>query len=178
MSDEQRPPIASALPEGRKTVPSAPTTGTDTVTVACCIPNGLILRVYEPEEAYEPIYGGGQKRVDKFIPCEQTYTLRGSALDPADIKVGKLPDYPPIGGFALTTGIPADFWELWKKQHWDHPALKNGLVRGSTDEHRAADDARAHAGLESGFEGIDPDNPAKKTGVRGITKAEKVTNAA
>lgn len=178
MSDEQRQPIASALPDGRKAVPSSPASGTDTVTVACCIPNGLILRVYDAEEAYEPMYGGGQKRVDKYVPREQTYTLRGSALDPADLKAGKLPEYPPIGGFALTTGIPADFWELWKKQHHDFPALKNGLVFASRDQHRAGDEARERQGTESGFEGIDPDNPAKKTGVRGITKAEKVSNAA
>jgi hypothetical protein len=161
------------LPEGKRTAPTAPATGTETVTVACKVPNGLILRVYDKVDGEEPIYGGGSKRIDQFYQTGESIVLRGSSLDPIDLKSGNLPLYPHVGGFALTAGVPKAFWEKWKEQNADHPVLKNNLVFAADGTDKASGEARDKVDVKSGMEGIDQDDPGKRTGLRAIVKGER-----
>ncbi len=172
---ETRKPV---FPEGVKKSEPAPMTGTATVNVACKIPNGLVLRVYEMQEEFEPVQGGGQRRIDKAFQVGEDVVLNGSALDPVLLRSGKLPLHPHVGGYAITRGVPKDFWELWLKQNVAHPAVKNGLVFAYESLDRVSDAARERETVESGFEGIDPDNPGKKTGIRGIMPGERPNRAA
>jgi hypothetical protein len=163
---------SSLLPTGRKPEPH-PATGTDTVTVGCKITNGLILRVHDMEEDFEPLFGGGQKRITKAVQVGDDVVLRGSALNLDELRGGRLPPYPHSGGYALTHGVPRDFWERWKKEHADDFVVKNHLVFAADTTNRAYDEAREMSAVESGFEGIDPDNPGKRTGIRTISRGER-----
>jgi hypothetical protein len=48
----------------------------------------------------------------------RTYTLKGPGHE-----VGKSPLAQVAGGYALTHGIPADFWDLWLKQNAGSPLI-------------------------------------------------------
>jgi hypothetical protein len=172
MPEQQQ--TAPALPEGIKPAPR-PATGTATVTVACKVPNGLILRTWKMEDTTEPLFGGGERTIKngKAFQVGEDVVIHGSALNPLTLRAGELPEYPHVGGFALTHGVPADFWELWREQHADHPAVKNGLIFAYASQDAAAGAARDRKDLVSGFEGIDPDDPAKRTGIRAVTKGDR-----
>ncbi len=172
---EQEPIARGSLPKGRDVPPSAPATGTDTVTVACKITNGLILKVYEMVPASEPTFGGGERDIKggKAIQIGEDVVLRGSALDPVMLRAGRMPGYSHVGGFALTSGIPREFWERWLEQNADHPAVRNGLVFAHATVDGASGMSREREGVESGYEGIDPANPSKRTGIRAVTQGER-----
>ncbi len=163
------------LPQGKLVEPSAPATGTDTVTVACKVPNGLIFPLCDMREDYEPVMGGGQKKIMKAWPTGVRVVLRGPAFDLQAMRRGQTMENPLAGGFALTPGIPREQWEKIKRDYADHPALVNGLVFATKSDTDAIAEARTRHDVETGLEGIDPDNPAKRTGIRSVTRAERAT---
>ncbi len=134
------------------------------------ISNGLILQIDEMVDTDEAVFGGGTRTVKKAVKVGEPIVLRGNALDLADLRGGKLPAFPHVGGYALTTGVPREFWEKWLEQHANDPAVKNKLVFAHADLNEASDAARAHEAVESGYEGIDPANPSKKTGIRAVAQ--------
>jgi hypothetical protein len=136
-------------------------TGTATVVVACKLPNGLHLqhcKMIQVEEASP----SGFHKVDRSIRIGPVYTLRGPRLP-----TGMAPSFPVIGGYAITPGIPKDFWDEWVKQNKDADYLALG------EEHKrvgmmptvfAADSAariesmcREFSKMRSGMEPLDPE---------------------
>jgi hypothetical protein len=67
---------------------------TDAVTIACKLPNGLVLR----------LSAAGRRTGPRYV-------VKGSE-----------------GGYALTEGIPKDFWERWLRQNKDAPCVVKKLV--------------------------------------------------
>lgn len=174
MPEPQSASATAPLPTGKPTVPSRPATGTDTVTVACKIANGLILEVSEMVDWPEPNgFGGGTRTTKKAVRIGEQIVIRGNAIDIVNLRSGADSEFPRVGGYALTSGVPRDFWELWLEQHKDAPYVKNGLVFAHTSIDGTSGEAREKKAVESGFEGIDPDNPQKKTGIRGVAKGER-----
>lgn len=95
-----------------------------TVTVACKMPHGLVLRVFDMVEVQEPLPGGGTKPVPKAQPRPQTVTLKGY-LEKYN------PELPPAArgsSFALTHGVDKEFFETWLKQNQDLDLVRNNLV--------------------------------------------------
>ncbi len=66
-----------------------------------------------------------------------------------------------IGGFGVTQ-VDADLWTAWLAAHKDFPAVKSGLIFAQNNEANAKAEAREREGMETGLEGIDPQNPGKK----------------
>jgi hypothetical protein len=122
----------------------------DKVTVACKLPHGLILRVFDKQKVQEPMPGGGTKAVERAFPRPQTVTLKGY-LDKYD------PSIPPAArgsSYALTHDVDKDFFDLWLKQNHDLDAVTNHLVfahdqdtLGMTEEYKAT---------RSGLEPVNP----------------------
>lgn len=166
-----------ALPQGKPTAPSRPATGTDTVTVACKISNGLILQLHEFQDVDEPTFGGGSKPARRAFPVGEPIVVRGSALDLTELRGGRMPSYTHVGGYALTPGVPREFWERWVEQHADDPAVRNHLIFAHASLNEASDAAREREGVVSGYEGIDPADPSKKTGIRAVTTADRPARA-
>ena len=160
-------------PQGKPTVPSEPATGTATVTVACKVPNGLILKIYEMEENYEQVFGGGTKRADRAYQIGEQVIVKGSSRDIAKI-LSCEDDLMRAGGYVLTPGVPRDFWERWLEQNKNSHIVKNKLIMAAGSDSDAMSMARDHSSVESGFEPIDPKNPSKKTGMRSIQPADVV----
>lgn len=129
----------------------------DTITVASKMPNGLVLRLFRMEEFAEPVMGGGQRQSQRAIQTGDEYTLNGTAFSIERALRGDLPRHQIAGGFALTPGIPRDFWEQWLKQNEKSDMVRNGLIFAQASEQRARDAALEKEGLRSGLEPLDPD---------------------
>lgn len=124
-----------------------------TVTVACKIPNGVVLQVYTMETVSVPVMAGGFRDVKlaKQLPWRQK--LNGPAR-----KIGEDLPYQVIHGFALTHNVDADKFALWLEQYKDTDMVKNGLVFAQLKTNDTIAQANEHKGQISGYEPIDPKN--------------------
>lgn len=144
---------------------SAPqTNSTATVTVACRLPHGLILRVFQMEEIQVPLLNGPPKTVKQAMEMAKRFVINGFAH-----AQNRAPEYEILaghplangtmeGGFALTPGVPKDLWDMWLEQNKTSMMVKNGLVFAF--ESRADVGAKATDGqkIRSGLERMDPDH--------------------
>lgn len=178
MAEITRRSGAEELPTGKMPEATAPATGTDTVTVACRMPGGLIFDLCEMVEDYEPVLGGGQRKIMKANPLEVRVVLRGPARSMQAMRLGLEVEQPLAGGYALTSGVPREHWEKIERDYKTHPALANGLVFACKNDLDAMAEARNRRGTETGMEGIDPDDPGKRTGIRSVTRGERPGAAA
>ncbi|WCS27243.1 hypothetical protein LOK46_10620 [Methylobacterium sp. NMS14P] len=131
-----------------------------TVTVASKLPHGLVLQLQELFKVGQrtDIDAAG-KPVQRDMVIHKhvgpQYVLKGVAPVHARIEAGD--GTRMAAGFALTPGIPSDFWAKWKAQNADSDVLTKGIVFA----HEGGDttgQARDHVGERSGFEPVDPKN--------------------
>lgn len=130
------------------------------VTVACKIPNGLILRLFKMIDTQEPMFGGGFRKVKVAQQVGETYEIKGPAL-PKEARAIFAP-----GGYALTTNIPKAFFEEWLKQNHDHEAVVRKLIFAQADRDDAVAQAEEQAGIRSGLEPLNPEIHVKNDGRR------------
>lgn len=120
------------------------------VVVACKLPHGLILRNFEMVDVPVPVLGGGLRTVQEARQKGGRVEIHGNAIP---VQRDPERDYPQIvGGYALTYGVDADFWEAWLKANETSAIVKNRLVFAfeKVADTRAA--AKENAGLKSGLE--------------------------
>jgi len=150
----------------------------DTVTVACNLPNGLILELFEMREEWEGAPNGG-RMVPRSRPKEGAgrFVLKGNAINIEAVLKGQA-DLSTVNGYALTTGVPKEFWEEWLSQNADQPYVKNHCVFAyGTSEAGTRDKAKEMKGQLSGFEPINPADPASKSPeLRGIQRGTTTDN--
>jgi hypothetical protein len=137
----------------------------ETVVVACKLPNGIVLQLCKKEQATEQT-PSGPRTVEIGVKSGDKYVVRG-----ASIPWGTTPKYLMVGGYALTSGIPREFWDEWLRQNDDNDFVKRGLVFA----HVAMEDTEAHAmegeKVSTGLEPIDPNRLPK--GITTATEQEK-----
>lgn len=129
----------------------------ETVTVACGLPHGLLLRIYDRVKVNHALPGGGARETDEF---------REKAIAPVRIRGWAHPqDEAPavqlVNGFALTPNVDKAFFEEWMKQNAGHEAVKKGLIFAHGKDANTAAEARDKKGLKSGLERLDPKNLPK-----------------
>ena len=139
-----------------------PSTG-GTVTVACKYPSGVVLRGFRktPKREQTP---SGSREFDQFDPTGDVVAIAGPQGVPfGQVKLGQIvtPE-----GFAITTGVSKELWDLWFEQNRDSDLVKNHLIFARADSASVEAWAREHAKAPTGIEPIDPDNPAARTGMR------------
>ena len=132
-----------------------------TVTVACKLPNGLHLQLYQEAERDEPVLGGGVKTVKFFMKKGDRVTVKGFAYE-----AGKTPLNAVAGGAGLTPGVDEDFWKAWLAQNKDSPLVRSGAIYASTKEDTVNKMAIEQKDIKSGLEPLDPNNLPKTA--RGI----------
>jgi hypothetical protein len=130
--------------------------GATTVTVACKLPAGLWLQLWDMVDVPEGS-PTGTRNIKKAQKKGAPIKLNGCALP-----FGAVPEFPMPGGYALTT-IPADFWEEWCRQNADSDILANRIIfaHASPTDTEAQAREQARNKVKSGFEPIDPRNPPK-----------------
>ena len=121
-------------------------------TVACKLPNGLLLRVFDWAEHDEPVMGGGFRTVKRASPIGEPVKIHGPAT-----RFGEAPKTAISGGYALTPNVDADFFARWLEQNADHhDAVKNHLIFASDKRQVAHDEAREKKDILSGLEPLIP----------------------
>lgn len=135
---------------------SAPVPRTrNTVTVACKIPCGLVLRLHRIVEREFPTPGGGFHKEKLAEQYGDVIRINGYSA-PA----GGLPYHGEqvIGGYALTTGVDRDYFAKWMEQNKDLDLVKNHLI--FAHEHAADTQAEAREKAHV-FDGLGPITPDK-----------------
>jgi hypothetical protein len=157
-AEPSRPVVA------RKTTP--PATGTDTVSVACKLPGGLILRRFEWVDTVEASPTGPKSvRISRPVAGSEFHIKGNAELNSmAPNLMDRFGSTAFPGGFAITDGVPADLWEAWHDLMRDSAMIREGLVFALPHAAEAAAEAKTRASLRSGLEAIDPDDHASRTG--------------
>ena len=138
-----------------------PRTSADTVTVACRLPSGLVCAVVDMADYVSQIEKAraGQP---VLIKHKGKFRIRGyneaRALDSAGTI--NMESRNCVGGFGLTHGIPKALWDEWFEQSQDYPPVRNGLIKAFEQPESAISYAKEHAELKTGFDPLDPKDPA------------------
>lgn len=140
-----------------------------TVTIACKLPHGLLLRNFKMEETQEPVMGGGFRSVKVARQVGDTVRINGNA-HPQD----KAPIQTIVQGtgYALTPGVDKEFWDAWLVANKDHMAVRNGLIFAHEKEASAVAEAREKKSVRSGLERLDPDKLPR--GIEKVKTADAV----
>lgn len=143
--------------------PQAPMSRTgETVTIGCKLPLGIMMQVFELEDAEEVVAGAVRKfkrakAVGEAIKLNGSAKYRGSDHETLhDVRHGA----------GLTFGVPKDAWERWRSANCDNDFIKKGLVfaHGSDIQGVAAE----RAAIKTGIEPVDPKAKALDPETRGI----------
>lgn len=129
------------------------------VTVACKVPNGIIMRTFEWCMEDVPVFGGGVKEAKVARPTGDQVLIHGPATP-----FGVLPKVLIVGGYALTPGVDEATWETWLKQNEKSDLVKKNQVYAYAKAEMAGDWAKEHASVRSGLEGINPAMTKDKDG--------------
>ena len=152
-----------------------------TVTVASKLGFPLQLKL-QKKESYVQAAGvseGGQEKyvkMERWVPYD-TKTIFGASV-PAG---GGVPDgyiMPPEirGGYALTPGIPSDFWEIWLEQNKNADYVTSGMIFAFPDMESAKAKANEQKDLRSGLEPLSR-QVDEKTGLLKDRRIPKPLNA-
>ncbi|MBZ9683216.1 hypothetical protein LB531_21395 [Mesorhizobium sp. CO1-1-2] len=130
-----------------------------TVTVACKLPHGLILRLHTMEDMNEPTAGGGFRKVKRAQVVGEPIVLKGY-----NRRYNRGTDQAPAAiasSYALTRGVDAEFFKKWLAQNQDLDAVKNNLIWAHAETDMVEGFIAEHEKQKSGFEPIDPNNLPK-----------------
>jgi hypothetical protein len=124
-----------------------------TVIVGCKIPNGLILQLTTWESQAEPVMGGGHRDVKVGRKTGDRYYVRGPR-----IPYGTVALFSMSGGYALTHGIPEDFWEKWLEENKQQTYVKRELIVAHKALDYVQEQCYDNRDVLTGLEPIDPEN--------------------
>lgn len=145
-----------------KTTTSTPDSGF--VTVACKLPHGLQLRLFGPQKVSEPVMGGGFRESTQYFPVGETITVFGNR-----VAIGDQPKCEIRNGYALTHGIPKEFWVKWLSQNETSDVVRNGFIKAHESVNYLEGFSKDNSKLQTGLEPLniagDPRVP------KNITKA-------
>ncbi len=127
-----------------------------TVTVACKLPNGLVLQLFQMEDYDEPLLAGGYRRVKRARPETKDGFTHKVKLNGCARRIGRDSPHEIRNGVGLTFGVDADFFDEWLKRNADADFVRKGLVFAQTKAREVEAQARDHRTLKSGFEPLDP----------------------
>lgn len=156
---------------------SAPEKTGEVVTVACKLPNGLQLRLFEMAMTNEAA-PGGHREVKMARLVSDIVRINGTATP-----YGQSPSWPVVGGFALTEGVSKDFMEQWMEQNKDSDLVRNNLIHYHTKLGHVQGEAREKKALLSGLQPLVPDTDkripkSKNKNIKLETADEQPTSAA
>lgn len=129
-----------------------------TVTVGCKMPHGLVLRLQRKEKVRYPVMGGGFKEEDEYrpLPNSPVITIHGT-----DVPHGQAPRCLIVHGYAMTSGVPKEFFELWLEQNKDLDAVVNGMIIANESLEDVKAEAQDNRDVKSGLEAINPKSDAR-----------------
>jgi hypothetical protein len=127
----------------------------DTVTVACKLPHGLVLRLFGMQKTRHPVLGGG------YIEVEESYELEDKGrvlIGGIAAPFGHSPASPIANGFALTYNVDAEFFALWLSQNDKTEIVRNRLIFAVAKQTDIPTKTAEVESVKSGLEPLDPLN--------------------
>ncbi len=137
----------------------------ETVTVACKLPHGLDLRLFEMVPTPEPIMGGGSRIVDQARPMPKIVKLNGFANP-----VNAAPKSLTYGGYGMTYNVDKEFFERWLEQNADSDIVQKELIFALESHEDAHEMAHDQKDVVSGLEAVDP-TKVIRIGMFGVSAA-------
>lgn len=134
-----------------------------TVTVACKLPHGIIMRLFNMVDHDEAQSGGGYKTVKRAQPTGDMHVIKGYL---SHLRGSSIQHPSPDSSYAFTD-VPKDFWDKWLLQNGQLAAVKNGLIFAMDKAPDANAKAREMGELRCGLEPVDRSRLPK-----GITTAD------
>ncbi|MDB5777604.1 MAG: hypothetical protein JWP38_3737 [Herbaspirillum sp.] len=128
-------------------------TGGATVVVASKLPMDLVMRLYDFKERDEPVMGGG---VRVFKIAEQRQETPVFVLTGNSYAQNKGAHQQIVGGYAITRGIPKDFWEQWLAQNERADFIVNHMIFAHSEDASVVAQAKEKEEIKSGLERLDP----------------------
>lgn len=140
-----------------------------TVTVASKLPMDFVLKLYTWTKRNELVMGGGTRevRVAEAARGVKQFIVQGNSW-----AQNKGAHQQIVGGFAITHGIPKDFWDQWLEQNKDSDIIVNGMLFAHGETASAISEAKEKEKEKSGLERLDPNNLPK-----GLQKSDMVRQA-
>jgi hypothetical protein len=121
-----------------------------TVTVACKMPHGIVIRDHVETEVMVDVLGGGKRPEKIFRPVGRPIRIKGPTVPDAFIRLVEV-----VAGFAITEGVDGEIFARWIDWNKDAPFVANRLIFGHEDGARVRDWAKAHGSVNSGMDPID-----------------------
>src|SRR5438874_748637 len=114
-----------------------------TVTVCCKLPHGLILHLDDWRDVQEatPL---GNVTVKRAFRRPNAIEIKGCARP-----FGEGHDVVLTGGYGLTHGVDAEFWNEWLSTHKDFAPVKSGAIFAVPKADDAKGEARKNANVKS-----------------------------
>lgn len=111
-----------------------------TVIVCCKVPNGMRLQLQKETQVREPKADrSGYEIATYMTPTGRPIFVNGPAY-PVGTPPDGFPRQPEIeGGYALTFGIPREFWDKWLKQNEKASYVESNMIFACA----SVDDAKA-----------------------------------
>lgn len=129
---------------------------TVTVVIACKHPHGLLLQLHAFSEVPEPVMGGGTRTVKLAHPAGEPVHIHGP-----NAPFGEAPKAEVVGGYALTHGVPKEFWDKWCEQNKGCAILKNELIFAYEKGEDAKAKAKENKAVRTGMEPVNPAEPPR-----------------
>ena len=147
-------PIPKQVPEGAPNATVKVESASGTVIVASKIPHDIIVQLYQP--CKRQVQGRFGPHEESFrVPTGKQYLIRGTSRPVGAIPKG-YPAAPDMEeGYALTSNIPADFWEQWIYDNRDTDMVRNRVIFAVGDRASAKDIARENTKVRSGLDPLD-----------------------
>ena len=123
--------------------------GAKYVTVACKVPNGLVLRAFKMYEEHEAVMGGGSRKFEMARTAGDPFKVNGPA------PMSAMPQFDMPGGYALTPNVPADLWAAWLEANKDSAMVKNKLIFATATPEAASKQAKEQESVKSNLEPLD-----------------------
>lgn len=155
----------------------APSSAGAKVTVACKLPNGLMLQADRMIPSRELVMGGGSREVMVAEKVGLPIQVHGTATS-----FGEMPKCRVVGGYALTPGVDKELWDQWLKSNENSAMVKNHLIFAyeSMDdvEGQAKEQAEVRSGLEPFAKDKDPRAPRAPSNLTAVGEEEGRARAA
>lgn len=144
-------PGASAIPASRATI-----------TVASKIDMDIEIRLCKPKEAR--VTGQFGSTVETInVPYGESYVIRGTSYPVGTVPKGFRKQPELAEDYALTHGIPADWFKEWLEQNAETDMVKNRMIFAAADssevESIGSDFRKLTSGLGPMVPDTDPRNP-------------------
>ena len=147
-TEMRTPPAAGTAKPDRA---SESRSGTATVTVACKLPNGLRLTVFEERTERFPAPAGNSytETICRPMVGVEPVIIHGTRANANSMDA---PKASMVGGYALTPGVSKAYWDIWLEQNQTTEIVTNRIVfafeKAETTRGVAKDNREVLSGLE------------------------------